>query len=126
MGNDPIEPVINGTLYDLVILADGGWSTLREKNITQKQPEYSGVLIYRLKLTRKIFQILIQNVFIQKKRNNLNAAMDNAQDRIMGGISLPVPERNVTKPTSAVNRQADLKQDTTIPSWFLPLYPSYI
>jgi len=55
LGPDPQKPTINGTTDDLVILADGGWSSLRHKYITPKKPEYAGHVIYRLKVNKKDF-----------------------------------------------------------------------
>ena len=46
-----MKPTINDQVYDAVIVADGGFSSLR-KYVTgnDKQPEYAGHLIYRAKL----------------------------------------------------------------------------
>lgn len=47
LGDNEEKPTINGTQYDLAIIADGGWSSLRGQYIDQeRQPEYAGYQIY--------------------------------------------------------------------------------
>ena len=51
LGVDPMKPTINDQVFDAVIVADGGFSSLR-KYVTgdDKQPEYAGHMIYRARL----------------------------------------------------------------------------
>ena len=47
LGDDPTRrPTIDGTVYDLVVLADGGWSGLRP-HVTSTQPHYTGYVVWR-------------------------------------------------------------------------------
>lgn len=42
LGDDVQKPTVDGAAYDLVIVADGGWSSLRAQYIDRQQPVYSG------------------------------------------------------------------------------------
>jgi 2-polyprenyl-6-methoxyphenol hydroxylase-like FAD-dependent oxidoreductase len=57
LGGDPLHPTVFGQPFDAVVVADGGWSTLRQL-ITgnAKQPEYAGHAIYRAKCTVPDFE----------------------------------------------------------------------
>ena len=51
---DENSPIVAGNPYDLVILADGGFSVLR-KCVTTQQPEYGGYFLWRGLLALKEF-----------------------------------------------------------------------
>ncbi|KAJ3023776.1 UNVERIFIED_CONTAM: hypothetical protein HDU68_008459 [Siphonaria sp. JEL0065] len=123
LGEDPERPTIDGKTYDAVILADGGWSSLRSKYITKKQPEYSGHVIYRCKVSKKDFPDFVSEAAYPVGKFfsiALEVALDNGVDHIMGGVLVPTPENEVSRPTDVLNRQIDWTAVNNIPPWFLP------
>ncbi|KAJ3289246.1 hypothetical protein HDU79_004204 [Rhizoclosmatium sp. JEL0117] len=128
LGDDPMKPTINGQVYDAVILADGGWSTLREKYITDKKPDYSGHIIYRCKVLKSDFPDFdSESAYMSPDQKYfsiaLNVALDDGTDYIMGGVSIGAPEEEAValKPTAAANRQVEWVHDpNSVPKWFLP------
>ena len=47
LGDDPLRPTINGEQFDLAIIADGSWSSLRATYFTPALPQYAGMLLTR-------------------------------------------------------------------------------
>jgi 2-polyprenyl-6-methoxyphenol hydroxylase-like FAD-dependent oxidoreductase len=41
------NPIIDSTPYDMVVIADGGFSSLRQKYFTSDRPEYAGYVVWR-------------------------------------------------------------------------------
>ncbi|KAI8616402.1 hypothetical protein BC830DRAFT_1118160 [Chytriomyces sp. MP71] len=120
---DDAHPTIDGKAYDAVILADGGWSSLRSKYITKKEPEYSGHVIYRCKVNKRDFPDFVsESAYHEGKFFSiaLEVALDNGVDFIMGGVVVPIPEKDVARPTDALNRQTDWTVINEVPVWFLP------
>lgn len=42
LGPDPFSPRVGGETFDLAIIADGGWSSLRTRYFGPEAPEYAG------------------------------------------------------------------------------------
>ena len=47
---DPQQPTVNGERFDLVVIADGGWSELRSRYFTEEKPTYAGFQVWRFKV----------------------------------------------------------------------------
>ena len=53
LGEDPHQPTIEGERYDLAIVADGGWSSLRAKYFDPATPRYAGYEVWRFRVARE-------------------------------------------------------------------------
>jgi 2-polyprenyl-6-methoxyphenol hydroxylase-like FAD-dependent oxidoreductase len=47
---DPNSPAVAGESYDVVVVADGGWSVLRAKYFDPAQPRYAGFEVWRFRV----------------------------------------------------------------------------
>ena len=106
LGDDPFRPVVHGQPYDAVIVADGGWSTLR-RHVTgdTKQPEYAGHVIYRAKCALPDFEathgtFVGEGVYTVEKvfAIALGVGYNDGRRMIMGGVAVPQPEGDVARP----------------------------
>lgn len=130
LGNDNMRPTIDGIVYDAVIVADGGWSTLRKYvNGVDKQPEYAGYIIYRAKLDSDTYfpnfqgEGAVMSPCGKYFAIALNVARDNGENYIMGGVAIGAPESDVdvVRPEDGQARHTDIKLDVSkVPSWFIP------
>ncbi len=117
------RPTIDGEAFDAVIIADGGFSSLRHYvNGTEKHPEYAGQMIFRTKVDRRDFPdfadeggYMVGNAFAMM----LQVVQNDGRQWIMGGIGIGVPEQEVVRPLAGANRQ-DLTALQPLPEWFMP------
>ena len=124
LGGDVMKPTINGNQYDAVIIADGGWSTLRHYVNGNKEPEYSGYVIWRAKVALKdVPRFSGEGLYYSGKYFviALNVPTCDGQDFVMGGLALATPENEVTKPNQGTSRHTEIADDSKLPDWFLPL-----
>jgi 2-polyprenyl-6-methoxyphenol hydroxylase-like FAD-dependent oxidoreductase len=123
LGTDNMRPTIDGKVYDMVVIADGGFSSLRRYvNGSVKQPEYAGHLIFRAKLALDDFPGFGAEGIYENGRCfaiALNVARCNGTKYIMGGVAMGAPESEIVRPTDGANRQ-DMEQGQAMPDWFLP------
>ena len=125
LGDDLTRPVVEGVEYDAVVIADGGWSSLR-KLVTgdDKQPEYAGHLIYRAKLKMEDFPGFYAEGGYQNGKYfvmMLQVARDNGEQFIMGGVAIGAPESIARRPSDGASRHGDaFTEPEKIPDWFLP------
>ena len=56
VGEDPMAPTVLGEACDVCVIADGGWSALRERyfapHLRQKAPTYAGYNVWRFRVPR--------------------------------------------------------------------------
>lgn len=50
LGDDPLQPTINGQRFDLTVVADGGWSALRTRYFSPAAPVYAGYEAWRFRV----------------------------------------------------------------------------
>ena len=123
LGTDAMHPTIQGHEYDAVIIADGGFSSLR-RFVTgdDRQPEYAGHMIYRVKVPLADFPGFTQERESWQGRVfgiALNVQQDNGSRWIMGGIGIGAPESEVLRPLPGALRH-DLTIMQPLPDWFMP------
>ena len=123
LGNDALRPTINGVTYDAVIIADGGWSSLRHYVNGSKEPEYAGYFIWRLKVALEH----IPGFYGEGAYNSgkyfiiaLNVPTCDGQKYVMGGLAIETPESEAVRPVIGASRHTEIAPDTAVPDWFLP------
>mmetsp|Transcript_691 Transcript_691/g.1258 ORF Transcript_691/g.1258 Transcript_691/m.1258 type:complete len:412 (-) Transcript_691:397-1632(-) len=136
LGNDVEKPTIGGEVFDLAIIADGGWSTLREQCIDSgKQPEYTGHQIYWASVDTSelpgglssfdsefgstetaTYSTGIYDAVI------LEAPKCNGSRMYACGFFIATPESEIRLPERGDNRQVSQVRSTKArePDWFLP------
>lgn len=128
LGDDSSRPVVNGQAYDLVIVADGGWSGLR-RYVTTSQPSYAGYNVFRGMLPAS--EVPWFSAFGVHKNGHFDTIVmpqtcDDGRDNIVCGCFIATPEAEVIKPSVGAARHGteDGKErhNASIPDWFLPLY----
>jgi 2-polyprenyl-6-methoxyphenol hydroxylase-like FAD-dependent oxidoreductase len=129
LGEDTMRPTIDGTVFDIAIVADGGWSSLRHYVVGSKQPEYAGYVIWRARVDAEdlpgytdfgIWKNGIYDTIV------LPIPASNGPDYIIGGVFVATPEDEIVKPATGSSRHISasgqakkVKGDT---DWFLPFY----
>lgn len=107
LGEDPARPTIDGEVYDLAVVADGGWSALRGRYFEATRPVYAGYEVHR-------FRVPAANVPGFRAYGDYSNGhfytilldiVDEHTDYIMGGTSIPKPEAAVARPGGGANRQ---------------------
>jgi len=126
LGEDAARPTIDGTTYDLAIICDGGWSSLRERYLgISRLPEYSGHMLYRAKLDAKFFPGFSgEGAYMQDRvfAIALNVAHDDPNENyIMGGVGVGAPESEVVRAASGTSRHTEEGPIVEpLPDWFMP------
>ena len=138
IGDDPNKPTIDGQVFDLVVISDGGFSTLRDRYIDSKAaPDYSGHQIIWASVdasnvpgglssfdaefgstetatytSREIYDAVI-----------LDAPKNDGSHMYACGFFIATPESEIRRPDRGDNRQvaASTRTWATEPDWFLPL-----
>lgn len=112
LGDDPSAPVVEGEAYDVAIVADGGWSTLRKAYFDPagKGPEYAGYVAWRFKLPTSALSPPFQAYGEYSAGHYTTILLDIIEDKggdwIMGGTAVSTPESAVARPRAGENRQA--------------------
>lgn len=123
LGDDVDRPRIDDVSYDLVILADGGWSKLRAC-VTRTQPEYSGYNVWRGAVDAA--EVCGFDTFGMPKNGNcvtltLPMCKDDGTDVLVGGLFVATPEDEIARPEEGANRHLGADAHA-VPEWFLPFY----
>jgi 2-polyprenyl-6-methoxyphenol hydroxylase-like FAD-dependent oxidoreductase len=117
------QPTIDGDIFDAVIIADGGFSSLRHHvNGATQQPEYAGQMVFRTKLDREHFPDFTgEGGYTERDAfaMMLQVVQKNGHQWIMGGIGVGVPESEIDRPADGANRQ-DMTPAQPLPDWFMP------
>jgi len=136
LGNDVAKPTIDGTVYDVAIIADGGWSDLRALYIDDRQPEYTG---------HQIIWASVDTAAVPGGLGSFGAAFGSTEastytaegiyDAVVleapkcdgssmyaCGFFIATPEDEIAPPESGDNRQVQATRAwSEVPSWFQPL-----
>ncbi len=125
LGDDVRNPMIQGETFDLVILADGGWSEMRKKYFSVlPAPDYAGYGVWRFRINAKdVPGFSAFGEYYNKHHFTiiLPIAKDDGQDFLMGGTAIAQPESEAKLPDAGSNRQ-EISPDSMCPDWFLPYY----
>merc|ERR1711998_278517 len=132
MGN---RPTIAGEEYDMAIIADGGWSTLRRKYFDSRCPEYTG---------HQIIWASVDSAAVPGGLGSFDSAFGSTEmstytaegiyDAVVleapkcdgssmyaCGFFVATPEDEIVRPESGDNRQVQATRAwTQVPDWFLP------
>lgn len=125
LGNDNMSPTIDGEVFDIAIIADGGWSALRQYVTGNKEPDYAGYVIWRARVDAEdlpefkdfgIFKNGIYDTII------LPIPTSKGRNYIMGGVFVATPEDEVVHPGQGENRHVSINDKAEIADWFLPFF----
>lgn len=122
LGENINSPSIYGVNYDLVVVADGGWSSLRKYVNGDKLPEYAGHTIFRCKVLAEDYpEFTGDEVYTADKSFGiaLNVALDNGKNYVMGGVAVGIPESDIVRPIEGASRHTEVPA-TPLPDWFVP------
>jgi 2-polyprenyl-6-methoxyphenol hydroxylase-like FAD-dependent oxidoreductase len=124
-------PVVDGKPYSLVVLADGGFSKLRQHVLSDAKPEYAGYVVWRgsvsvskLSLKQQRDYQYLEGVYKNGIYDTIALKMgkDSGEDLWTIGTFVATPEAQTSqywdKDKDGVSRHGD-KRDTVVPTWFL-------
>ena len=126
---DAGKPSIDGETFDVAIIADGGWSSLRGKYFEgEQQPEYSGYQIFWGRAEVADCGADIMRSFDGRTELigpyatvTLPVPHFDGQRQYMAAWFVPTPEAEIKLPGSGDNRQIEqVSGNGNAPSWFLP------
>lgn len=126
---DAEKPCIDGDLFDLAIIADGGWSQLRDKYIqTDERPEYTGYQIFWGRVSTDDCGPGILTSFDGRTELigpyaavTLPVPKFSGEKSYMCAFFVPTPEDEIRKSKAGDNRQIEQTTGhTSAPDWFLP------
>lgn len=133
LGDDPLKPTIDGETFDLAIIADGGWSQLRDRYFASSttaaqsnQPEYSGYQIFWSRVDAEETGDLKSfdgrtELIGPYAAVPLPVPYFNGRKTYMCAFFVATPESEIRQPKRGDNRQ--IEQTTgpaAAPEWFLP------
>jgi len=123
-----MRPTIAGASFDLVIVADGGWSKLR-RYVTSTQPEYAGYVGWRGQVDAARVPGGFDAFGIYKNGHFdtiiLPCAKDDGTDLLVGGVFVATPASEVVRPKEGASRHVgseEIAKAKQAPDWLLPLY----
>lgn len=134
LGEDVKKPTIDGVVFDLAIIADGGWSDLRQQYIDSRLPEYTGhQIIWASVDTAELpgglrsFESEFGSTETATYSNGcydavvLEAPKCDGSRMYACGFFVATPESEVAAPAKGDNRQVEATRVWNhIPEWFLP------
>ena len=121
---DVAAPTVDGAAYDFVVVADGGWSSLRRFVVGDQQPVYSGYCLWRglMDLERApSFRSFGGHRSGYFDTGGFPISCADGRTLYNGGFYLRMPEDEVARPASGAARQVGEKK-RALPDWYLPLY----
>ncbi len=135
---DVNKPTVDGEAFDLVIVADGGWSSLRARYIDSRQPEYTGhQIIWASVDTAELagglrsFESEFGSTETATYSNGcydavvLEAPKCDGSHMYACGFFVATPESEIVAPRTGDNRQVEATRAwSTPPEWFLPFVRS--
>jgi len=130
LGNDPLRPTINGEVFDLAVIADGSWSSLRARYFSPTQPQFGGYNVFRFRVLKQHCPWFDAEGTYESGRYftiQMHIAADDGTDWLMGGTSVPAEESEIAgwrTGEAGANRQAG-DAATSLPDWFMPLYKQH-
>lgn len=126
---DPEAPTIDGETFDLAIVADGGWSTLRDRYIESKRaPEYTGYQIYWGRVDAADLPDALTRFGGQTEWSGIYNAVilpvphNDGKRSYMSAFFVATPEDEIKPPERGDNRQLSQTSGAKgeCPEWFLP------
>jgi len=135
-GDNIAKPMIDGEAYDMAIIADGGWSSLRAKYVDPRLPEYTGhQIIWASVDTMAVpgglgsfdaaFGSTEASTFTAESIYDavvLEAPKCDGSSMYACGFFIATPEDEIARPESGDNRQVQAtKAWSEVPHWFQPL-----
>ena len=135
LGEDTKKPSVDGEVYDIAIIADGGWSTLRVKYIETRVPEYTGhQIIWASVDTADVPGGLgsFDSAFGSTEMSTytaegiydavvLEAPKCDGTSMYACGFFIATPENEIVRPEAGDNRQVQATRAwTKVPDWFQP------
>lgn len=123
LGNDILNPTIHGSVYDAVVIADGGWSSYVNGD---KEPEYAGYTIWRAKVALEhLREFRSEGAYDsgQYFAIALRVPTCDGQHFVMGGVAVETPESEVVRPQRGASRHTEFvpsSEEVVLPDWFLP------
>jgi 2-polyprenyl-6-methoxyphenol hydroxylase-like FAD-dependent oxidoreductase len=129
LGDDPAAPRVRGETYDLAVVADGGFSSLRTRYFDPARPRYAGYIGWRFRVKAEHVPGWDSEGMYEVgpfRSILMNIAQDDGTDWLMGGTLVSSPESEALSATEATqagaNRQTAGSDTSTVPAWFLPFY----
>lgn len=129
LGEDANKPTINGEAYDLAIIADGGWSSLRDKYFNKSErPAYTGYQIFWGRADVADCGPDTLHSFDGRTELigpyavvTLPVPHFDGQNQYMCAWFVPTPENEINPPERGDNRQIEqVSGHGNAPEWFLP------
>jgi len=135
LGDDVQNPSIDGEAFDMAIIADGGWSSLRGEYIDNELPEYTGHQIYWASVdTAELpgglssFDSEFGSTETATYSNGIYDAVILDAPKCDGsrmyacGFFIATPENEIRQPERGDNRQIAQVESSKAraPEWFLP------
>jgi len=127
IGDDTHTPMIDGEAFSLVVIADGGWSSLRSKYFDRERPEYTGYQIFWGRVDAAECGPLHSfdgrtELIGPYAAVTLPVPHFDGRKQYMCAWFVPTPEAEIKKPGSGDNRQIEqVSGNGNAPEWFLPL-----
>lgn len=122
--------------YDLVVVADGGWSGLR-RFVTKSLPVYAGYVVWRGMVDTaavpgfRAFGIFKNGIY---DTIAMPLTTDSGKDSVVVGVFIATPEAEVQRPGTGASRHGEAEATTSashgrtptnnpeVPSWFIPFF----
>merc|ERR1712070_67043 len=133
LGPDPDKPTVEGEVFDLAVICDGGWSTLRSKYVDQREPEYSGHQIWWASVDSAEIPAGYESFDGEYGSTEtatyttgfydaviLDAPKCDGSRMYACGFFIATPEGEVRRPERGENRQLSSVKHQEKPEWFLP------
>jgi len=138
LGEDTTAPSVLGEACDVCVIADGGWSALRERyfapHLRLRTPIYAGYNVWRFRVERKhVPGWEAEGEYSDgghHRTMNLHIALNDGRDFLMGGTVIAAPEGTLAPPDAGASRQvfgdegAGGKANGT-PAWYLPWFKQH-
>jgi 2-polyprenyl-6-methoxyphenol hydroxylase-like FAD-dependent oxidoreductase len=128
LGEDTSTPRVEGEAFDLVVVADGGFSALRARYFDPAKPRYAGYIGWRFRVKAEHVPGWDSEGTYRDGpfRSILMAiAQDDGTDWLMGGTLVSAPESEAlgyAEATQAGANRQTASDASTVPAWFLPFY----
>lgn len=132
---DPSTPTVLGEAYDLCVIADGGWSALRERYFSSmlrlRAPVYAGYNVWRFRVERTHLPGWdAEGEYSDGGHHRtilLKVAFNDGREFLMGGTAIAAPEGAVAPPDAGAHRQMSEEDHpgAAVPQWYLPWYKTH-
>jgi 2-polyprenyl-6-methoxyphenol hydroxylase-like FAD-dependent oxidoreductase len=138
VGDDPTAPSVLGEACDVCVIADGGWSALRERyfapHLRLPTPIYAGYNVWRFRVERKhVPGWESEGEYSDGGHHRtilMHIALDDGRDFLMGGTAIAAPEGTLAPPDAGASRQVFGDDEgggkaKGTPAWYLPWFKQH-